>query len=261
VPLPNSADALLAADGGRLAAVVYHTAAGDAATPVARCRLAVVDVPAGLVQTTRPVCAPREHVSGVAVHTGPAGTRVYLTVREDGQAGAASLGTGRVVALQPETDAAAAVLRLAGSPTLLVSGPAPGGLGRRLYVVEAFAAPEQEPPAPFRGRLLGLDPATLQIEAVYPLSYAPGRVVIAPDGDEAYTLLDGTVIRTDLASGREHRLAVLPGTGLDLAVTAEHVHIVAGASQNVAWHVPRRGIPRVQPVRVGRGAVGVLHVP
>jgi hypothetical protein len=61
-------------------------------------------------------------------------------------------------------------------------------------------------------------------------------------------------------TGREVRLAVLPGTGLDLAVTAEHVYVVAGASQNVAWRVPCRGIARVQPLRVGRGAVGVLHV-
>lgn len=136
-----------------------------------------------------------------------------------------------------------------------------GGVGRRLYVVEALATPEQEPPAPYQGRPLGLDPMTLQVEAAYPLTYAPTRLAIAPDGDEAYTPLDGTVIRTDFASGREQRLAVLPGTGLDLAVTAERIYVAAGGSQDVVWALARSVGARVQPVRVGRGAVGLVNTP
>ena len=62
-------------------------------------------------------------------------------------------------------------------------------------MVEAVTTPEQKPPAPYRGRLLGLDPVTLQIEATYPLDDAPGRLAIAPDGDAAYVLSGGTVIR------------------------------------------------------------------
>jgi hypothetical protein len=264
VPLPNSADAFLAADGGRLATVVYHTPADDPAAPAPRCRLTVVDVPAGVVHATRPVCAPRELVSGVAIETsGPAGPLVYLTVRADAPAGAGPLATGRIVAQHPETGATAAVLRLAHAPTLPTLGSAPGGVGRRLYVVEAISTPEQEPPAPYRGRLLGLHPATLQIEAEYPLDSPPSRLAIAPDGDDAYALVEGAVIRTDLTSGREQRLAALPGTGLDLAVTDERVYVVSGAAQNVVWVTALRAGAgtRVESIRVGRGGVGIVVVP
>src|SRR5262249_24994693 len=157
----------------------------------------------------RAVCAARELVSGVAVGPGPSGPLVYLTVRGEAPPGAGPPGPGRVVALHPEPGAPAAVLRLAGTPTRLAAGPAPGGLGRRLSVVEALATPEPDPPAPYRGRLLGLDPATLQPGADLPLAVdvAPGGLAIAPDGADAYALLGGTVLRLDLASGRAERLA------------------------------------------------------
>jgi hypothetical protein len=120
-----------------------------------------------------------------------------------------------------------------------------------LYAVEALSGPEDEPPSAYRGRLLGLDPTTLEVQSEWPLTFAPDRFAVAPDGDHAYALHDGAVVHLDLATGVQARLALLPERGLGLAVTAERVYVSNPYGSEV-WAVDRRGGRRVKTIPVGR---------
>ena len=98
------------------------------------------------------VCGPHDLVTGLALDDGPAGPVAYLALWRtrpaapggDPAAPAGAAGPHRVVAVDARTGAPVAVLPLAGVPVLLALGPAPGGLGRRLYAVERLAGPEDE---------------------------------------------------------------------------------------------------------------------
>jgi hypothetical protein len=141
-------------------------------------------------------------------------------------------------------------------PVLLALGPAPGGLGRRLYAVERLAGPEDEAPGGTWARLLGLHPATLEVERERPLDAVPTRLAVAPDGEVAYALHDFTLTRLGLAGGPDRSVA-LPGRGLALAVAGDRVY-VSSASGPELWAFRRRDGRLVATLRVGQVPTDLL---
>ena len=149
-----------------------------------------------------------------------------------------------------------AVLPLAGVAVQVALGPAPGGLGRRLYAVERRAGPEDEAAGPPRGRVLGLHPTTLEVESARPLDGGPQRLAVAPDGEAAYALTDGTLTRLGLAGGPD-RSVVLPGRGLALAVTRDRVYVSSAYGPEL-WAFRRRDGRLVATLPVGAPATDLL---
>ena len=102
----------------------------------ARCRLTLVDVPAGAVAATAAGCGPHDLVTGLALDDGPGGPVAYLALwrlrpgaaRRPRRGGRAAGAAGRVVAVDARTGAPVAVLPLDGVPVLLAAragaGPA-----------------------------------------------------------------------------------------------------------------------------------------
>jgi hypothetical protein len=278
VALPGPArEGRLAGDGGRFAVVVDRmpeaTAPGapslePGAAPPPRCRLTLVDVPAGSVAATAAVCGPHEQVTGLALDDGPAGPVAYLALWRaspegpgGGPAGAGGGAAGghRVVAVHAPTGTVAAAIGLDGVPALVALGPAPGRPDRRLYAVERLSGPEDEPPAPVRARLLGLHPATLEVESARPLGFVPTRLVVAPDGEVAYALHDRTLTRLGPAGGPDRSVA-LPERGLALAVGRERVYVSSAYGREV-WALRRRDGRLVATLRAGRSPADLLVSP
>src|SRR5262249_25687065 len=143
---------------------------GDADGGASRCWLALVDVPAGTVTHRAPACGRGETVTGLAVESLPGGPVAYLGVwRRSGAAGGQGpSGSGLLLALDAATGIELGAADFSGPPGLLVTGPAPGAAGRRLYVVEGTGGGERLDPANApdylladRWRLVALDPVTL----------------------------------------------------------------------------------------------------
>jgi hypothetical protein len=256
------------APGGRYAVVVDRAPVGGRAAAAPPWRLTLVDVPAGAVAATAAVGGPHELVTGLALDDGPGGPVAYLALWRTraarppapGEAPGLDAPAARVVAVDARTGAPVAVLPLAGVVVPLALGPAPGGLGRRLYAVERLAGPEDEAAGPPpRGRVLGLHPTTLEVESARPLDGGPQRLAVAPDGEAAYALTDGTLTRLGLA-GEPDRSVVLPGRGLALAVTRDRVY-VSSAHGPELWAVRRRDGRLVATLPVGRFAAELLLSP
>ena len=204
-------DILLAGDGGRYA-VVGHTAPASAG-PVqgVGCLLAVFDLATDAPPRLLSVCAPGESRLGLAVESDPAGTVIYAGLWRTGPPGgpggpvgpqAGAPGRGTIVALDAATGAVLGRVPLAGAPDRLLSAPAPGGQGRRLYCVEGAPGPEARYPVDEQWRLLGLHPETLRVESTLPLRGDLPALAVAPGGDDAYAL-DGPygVLHLDFRTG------------------------------------------------------------
>jgi hypothetical protein len=269
-PLPwpgPTREARLAGAGGRYAVVVDRVPAPGPAAVAPRCRLTLVDVPAGGVASTAVGCGPRDLVTGLALDDGPGGPVAYLALwgrpgppgAPPGEAGEAG-GVSRVIAVDAQTGVIVAALPLDGVPVLVALGPAPGRLGHRLYAVERLSGPEDDLSAPPRARLLGLHPATLDLESERPLDVVPTRLVVAPDGDAAYTLHEHALTRVDLAGGADRRLAYLPARGLALAVVGDRVYVSSAYGPEL-WAVRRRDGRLVATLPVGRYAIDLLTSP
>jgi hypothetical protein len=164
-----------------------------------------------------------------------------------------------VVAVDAQTGAPVAVLPLAGVAVQVALGPAPGGLGRRLYAVERRPGVEDEAMGPTRVRVLGLHPTTLEVESERLLDGDLQRLAVAPGGDVAYALHDAALTRLDLAGGPDRSVA-LPGRGLALAVTRDRVY-VSSAFRPELWAVRRRDGRLVATLPVGRPAAELLVSP
>ena len=261
----------LAGDGGRYAVVVDRPPAlggpGPGAAPPARCRLTLIDVPAGAVAATSAVCGPDHLLTGLALEGGPAGPVAYLALwhlRPPAPGGDAAApdrpaGPHGVLAVRAQTGAPVAVLPLAGVPGLLAAGPAPGRLGRRLYAVERLSGPEDDPPAAVGARLLGLHPTTLEVESERRLAFVPARLVVAPDGDAVYALHDHRLTRLGLDGGPDRSVA-LPERGLALAVTRERVYVSSAYGPEL-WAFRRRDGRLVATIRVGQVAADLVTSP
>jgi DNA-binding beta-propeller fold protein YncE len=257
--------ALLAADGGPLAAVAYTARGGPAPAPPAACGLDVVDARAGRVVRTHAVCASEaEAVTGLAVENGPAGATVYLAVARPPAAGTGAGAGGaenRVVALDAASGARLAVLPLAGLAGSLVLARAPDGAGPRLYAIELAAATNPEESAGDGARLLRLDPATLAVERAYPLGFRPRGLAVAPDDERAYALAgaEGRLVELDLRGGAQRQLAQVPGAAPGLAVAGPRLY-VPDPSGGAVLVLDRRSGDLLVRARVGRRPASVLAV-
>jgi DNA-binding beta-propeller fold protein YncE len=293
---------LIAGDGGPRAVVAYHLLTdenGATAGPLqAPCRLALVDVPSGVVEHTHNLCGAGELVKGLAVGGSPAGTTAYagiqrlapsssvgasratsfgeppstsLSLDRPGarpstalRAGSTGSAGGRVVAIHAETGAVLATGHVAGVPAQVVLAPAPGGLGQRLYVVDAEPGPEGDYAGSGRWRLVGLNPLSLDVESEFALGFLPNRLVVTADGDQAYALAqpNDTVRQIDLPHGTQRVLATLPGTGLGLAVAGDRIYVSNPYGREV-WALDRRQGRLLQtiPVGVHPVAIGVRGAP
>jgi DNA-binding beta-propeller fold protein YncE len=261
-------DAILASHGGRYAAVAYRLSPADAVASAAGCRLALLDTAAGTVARTHSVCAAHETISSLAFEDGPAGPIAYLGLRDWASHGAGGSGAGtpggrggrdRVIALDADRGAVQAVLLVAGRPRHLTLAPAPGRTSTTLYAVVIQQDEGHDPPTVYHTRLLGLNPASLEVESERPLGFVPRRLAVAPDGDHAYALLDHAVVRLPLAdaAGADALLAVLPGRGYDLAVVLDRVY-VSNAYGSELWAVDARREGPVRPIPVGGRPTGLM---
>ncbi len=263
-------DILLAGDGGRYA-VVGHTAPASAG-PVqgVGCLLAVFDLAGDAPPRLLSVCAPGESRLGLAVESDPAGTVIYAglwrTAAPPAPGGAARVGGpqagtpggGAIVALDAATGAVLGRVPLAGAPDRLLSAPAPGGQGRRLYCVEGAPGPEARYPVDEQWRLLGLHPETLRVESTLPLRGDLPALAVAPGGDDAYAL-DGPydVLHLDFRTGTAARLAALPGQSAGGLAVTEHRVYVPHSLGSAVWALDRRSGRLVQTVVTGRRPVAL----
>jgi hypothetical protein len=257
-------DAILAADGGRYAAVAYRLPPADAIASSAGCRLALLDATAGTVVRTHPVCAAHESISTLALENGPAGPIAYLGIRDwdshevPGPGAGGSDGRDRVIALDADSGAVHAVLLVAGLPGHLTLAPAPGRGPTTLYAVVIRQDEGHDPPTVYHARLLRLNPASLDVESERPLGFVPRRLAVAPDGDRAYALLDQVVVRLDLTGpgGDATPVALLPGFGFDLAVTHDRLYVSNPFGREL-WSIDGRREWAVRSIPVGRGPMGI----
>jgi hypothetical protein len=249
---------LLAGDGGRYAAVTHRVHDAVLAPSASRCKLAIVDALTGTAERAHGVCGAQEVASGLALESGSAGPVAYVGIRRwaPGDSGWVGAG-GRVESLDAVSGAVRAVYATPGVATHLTVAPAPGRIGTRLYVVETLSHAEADPPEPFRGRLLGLHPATLDVESEYWLRTHPIAIAIAPDGAHAFALDDTMLdlIHIDLLTGAERRRA-LPGYGLVLAVNDASVY-VSGPFAGQVWALDHRLNGPARAIAVGRRPTGL----
>jgi DNA-binding beta-propeller fold protein YncE len=173
----------------------------------------------------------------------PAGAAAGETVAGRDWLVAVHAATGRLLTARP----------LAGAPAGLSLAPTPGGVGSRLYAVESLSDPAEESPGASRGRLLGLNPVTLDVESAHGLDSRPVGLAVAPDGEAAYALTayGSAVTEIDLVAGAQRRLAALPENATALAVAGDRVYVPNPWGDEV-WVIDRRGAQPVRPVRVGR---------
>jgi DNA-binding beta-propeller fold protein YncE len=266
VPLEAGArDVWLAGAGRRYAAVAYL--APDPATGRLRCRVALVDARLGTVQPAHTVGVDLARITGLALDGGPedaATPLAYLGAlqrsgRSRGGPPEGEDGDGRslLLSVDPATGAVGAARPLAGAPSDLVMAPAPDRVGTRLYAAEAPPGPDA-PGGASRGRVLRLDPVTLDVEGEYRLPSRPVALAVAPDGEQAYALTaDGLALtRVDLRTGAQQRLAWLRDTGTALAVDDARVY-VPNAWGDEVWVYDRRSARPLPPVRVGHYPVAV----
>jgi DNA-binding beta-propeller fold protein YncE len=264
------AEAFLAGDGGRYAVVAYglipRAPPPEGSDEPSRCRLALVDLRQGSITRTLRPCEAQELVVGLSLDEGPPGPVAYLAVSQPPTA--TEPARGRIVALDARTGAVLATLALDGAPGPVALGPAPRRPGRRLYVVEAFPqriSDDESLPATGRGRLLGLNPATLALESEQPVARAPHWLVVAPDGEAAYVLSSGwweRVTRLDLLTGAATPFSFVPnyGLGAGLAVTEERVY-VSDPWGHQLWAFDRRRGAHLQTIPIGRGPLEITAGP
>jgi DNA-binding beta-propeller fold protein YncE len=264
-------DVLLAGDGQRYAVVAYPAQIAAPAAPP--CRLALVDLATGAVVRSQIVCAARESLHSLALEATAAGPVAYLGLWQapsaPGEAASRRLpARGEIVAIQADTGTVTGRMSLAGVPEHLVPAARPGRVGERLYCVEGSPGPEVRNPGSAVGdagqwQLLGLNPATLELESALPLPGEPAAVAVAPDGNTAYVrpthtaALRSTILHVDLTTGHVQPPIVLPGERVGgLVVTGERLYVPHSGGSAV-WAVDRRRGRLAQTISVGRHPLGL----
>jgi hypothetical protein len=142
-------------------------------------------------------------------------------------------------------------------------GPAPGGGGPRVYVLEAAPPPPDHPEA---WQLVALEATTLTPERSYRVAEQLLWPALAPDGEHLYALgaraggVGRGVVALDLTTGVASWLALLPGDGLGLAATAAALYVLDPAGGGL-WVVDRRSGRLRGAVAVGRRPVALVLRP
>jgi YVTN family beta-propeller protein len=282
---PGAADAMIAADGGRIAAVAYRRDGGIPAEPRTRCRLALVDLVTGAVLRVLTVCGDREMVVGMAI-AGPAPlasdvpavdlaqTAVYLAIWRrpaDGDRCDAVAGN-RVASLRFAPDRVADVTPLDGTPGPLVLAGGTDGREQRLHLVRGVAMAWSQPGecdylsyaeqyvASGRWDVLGLDTTTLEVASSTTISLPPSAIAVTQDGGHLY-MLGGMrqLASIDLDSGVAELLAPLPDTGAGLAVAGDQIYVSEPFGSGV-WVLDRRSGRVLRTITTGRHPGGLALV-
>lgn len=272
---PGAVPSLVRSDGGRLAAVVYAPRPGGQRAARPACRIALVDLRLGTVTGTRDLCVGEDSVRDLALGQSERGPAVYAAVWTgprlvDGRWGA---GVGRIVALQAETGRRTGGYPLDGVPGQVSFWQGRAARDRWLYVLETFPGSdtadgqtEHAAGGERRWQLLRLDPATLTLEAAYPLPHPPqpqARFAVAPESEHAYVLAGhdagsggAALLQVDLVSGSTSRFVVLPGAGVELAVAERYIFVTNPGGGEV-WVIDRRERRIVRTVPLGQRPLAV----
>lgn len=249
--------ALLAGDGGRYVLVAHHPSPKDGAAPP-RCRLDVVDSIDASVVHSHTVCAPHEEIRQLLMEQTSTGPIAYLGIGDVGPTDAQHK-RDRVVAVHANTGAVLRTLPLVSPSEHLLLAAAPERSGSRLYVVEGTPGAENEYTVLGRWRLLGIDPATFEIEREIPVRVMLRALTVAPDGDHAYALPAGgtKLLHLDLLTGALHPLASFPAASVSLVAITRHVYVPDPVGDQV-WIVDRRHPDRLRTVNVGRHPTSIV---
>jgi hypothetical protein len=274
--LETSGAAWLAADGQRYALAAYWQrpgapALGDAAPPEspgtpadgAHCALLVADLRSGETATAPGPCRAHERVRSVALDPGgpngdgPLAGYAYLGL-EDARAGAEH-GAGRLVLLALRSRTVAGSLALPGTPVDLRLAPPGRGAPPALYLLERSGGAGGVVPAPERGRVLVLDPLTLDVLGEHPLDGPAARLLPAPDGRSAFLVHHDAVQRLDLGTGRQRPLARLPGRVVAAELAGGRLYL-GSPEGRVLWVLDARTGLRQPDLRLPGHPVGLAVV-
>ena len=223
--LETSGRARLAADGRRYAVVSYQRRpdrpedrppAGPAArTEAARCPLLVVDLLSGASTPAPGPCRADETLRSLTLEAGgPDGEGLPAAFAYVGLAGAragSEDGAGRLAMVALPSGAVVGSRALAGTPVDLRLGAGGRDAPAALYVLEQAGGAGGVVPTPERGRVVVLNPLTLDVVGEHALSAPASRLVPAPDGRSVFLVRDDTVWRLTLPTGTLRQLARLPG--------------------------------------------------
>jgi hypothetical protein len=113
-----------------------------------------------------------------------------------------------------------------------------GGRGApaALYVLEQTGGAGGLVPTPERGRVVVLDPLTLEVLGEHALSAHASRLVPAADGRSVFLVHHDAVQRLDLATGKLRPLARLPGRIVAAERLGDRLYLGSPAAR-VVWVV------------------------
>lgn len=239
--LEHTGAVTLASDGERYAAAAYQHrdgGSGAAAPERARCPLVVVDLMAGRSVTAAAPCWPHERVRALALDPagdegdGTEGATAYVGL-EDARHGTNG-GAGRLVVLALPSGAVLGAVALLGTPVdVKLAAGRDGGRGV-LYVLEQWGGAGGLVPLPEGGRLLVLDPVTLEVLNESALTAPASRMALGPDGGSVFLTAGDTVRRIDAASGAIRWAAQLPKLLVAIEVMGDRVY-VANPEARAVW--------------------------
>ena len=257
--LETSGLARLASDGQRYAVVVYQPrtevpALAGAATRAdgARCLLLVVDLVSGKSRPAPGPCRAGERPRSLVLEPGggPHGEgqqpAAFAYVGLEGTRSGTENGAGRLVQVALPSGAEVGSRALSGTPVDLRLTPGGRGAPPTLYVLEQSGGAGGLVPTPERGRVVALDPLTLDVLGEHPLSAPASRLLPAPDGRAVFLVQQDTVQRLDLTTGGLRQVARLPGRVVAAEALGQRLYL--GSPEARALSGPGRA-HRVPPLR------------
>jgi hypothetical protein len=250
--LETSGLARLAADGQRYAVVIYQPWTETRALPetapsadAARCRLLVVDLVHGESRPAPGPCRAGERLRSLVLEPGGApheegpAPAAFAYVGLEGPRSGTENGAGRLVQVALPSGAEVGSLTLAGAPADLRLTPGAGGAPPKLYALEQSGGASDLVPTPERGRVVVLDPLTLEVLGAHPLRAHASRLLPAPDGRAVFLVQQDTVQRLDLPTGGLRQIAQLPGRVVGAEILGERLYL-GGPEARALWVLDAR---------------------
>ena len=238
------------------------TAPGPRGAP--SCRLTVLHLPSGTTARSLPLCTAGEIPTGLVVQDSSEGRLAYVALsnRQPREPGAAR---GRLLAIDLDSGLVRRSLTSNGALTSLTLAPPAFELGPRLYAVQATEdteAADIDPnddwssrPGSYVWRLLRFTPESLTAELDVPLSQRLVEITPSGDGRRIYGRHPGVtytwLIHVDLTTGRERRLAQVPGLSRGPVVLGDTLY-VADHDRGAVWTLDRHTGALKNSVPVGR---------